>query len=201
MSSIVTIGREFGSGGREVGLKVASALNIPFYDKEIIALIAEKGEISRDVLETYEENVSRTSFYMPYARNALFLSYSQPLTDKIFIQQYQAIQELAKQGPCVIVGRCADYALKDKSVNVFIHADMSCRIRRKLALNIGVAEKNMEKHIRSIDKKRKEYYSHYTDQLWGLAQNYNLCVDTSVVGTDGGADIILKFLKLYQGVQ
>lgn len=193
MSYIITIGREFGSGGREIGLRVAEALHIPFYDKEIITLIAEKGELAHDVLEKYEESVMHTGFLSP--RPALFTSYTQPLSDKIFMQQYKAIQELAEQGACVIVGRCADYVLNGKSINVFVHADMPARIQRKRVLNIDVPEKDMEKHIRNVDKKRRNYYYHYTDRTWGMSQNYDLCIDTTKIGIKGGVEMILHYLK------
>lgn len=192
MKKAITIGREFGSGGRETGLKVAEALKIPFYDKELISLAAERGELAPAVVEEYEETVVHAGYCFP--RPALFASYSQPITDKIFIDQYHAIQELAKQGPCVIVGRCSDYVLKDDAINVFIHANMASRMKRKLALNIGVAEKDMENHIRSIDKKRSKYYHHHTDKIWGMAQNYHLCIDTSCIGVSGAVEMILHYL-------
>ena len=193
MEKVITIGREFGSGGREIGLKVAETLQIPFYDKELISMAAEQGELAPTVVEHYEETVMHTGFYL--ARPALFNIYSQPITDKIFIDQYHAIQKLAKQGVCVIVGRCSDYVLKDAAINVFVYAEMGTRIRRKLALDIGIAERDMEKHIRTVDKKRSEYYRCYTEQLWGKAQNYHLCVDTSAIGVAGAVEMILQYCK------
>lgn len=193
MSHIITISREFGSGGREVGLKLADALQIPFYDKEIISLAAEQGTLSPAILEEYEETVSHPAFFSP--RPGLFTIYQQSLTDKIYLEQRRVIQTLAEQGSCVIVGRCADAILKGKSVNVFIHADLSARVQRKLSLNIGVPPEQMERHIKSVDKKRKDYCRHYTDQAWGAAQNYHLCVNTTMLSTEAAAEVILCYLK------
>lgn len=193
MSHIITISREFGSGGREVGLRLADALHIPFYDKEIIFLAAEQGNLSPAILEEYEETVSHPAFFNP--RPGLFTIYQQSLTDKIYLEQRRVIQNLAEKGPCVIVGRCADAILNGKSVNVFIHADLSVRVERKLSLDIGVPKEEMERHIQSVDKKRKEYCRHYTDRIWGAAQNYHLCVSTSELSTEAAAEVILCCLK------
>lgn len=189
----ITIGREFGSGGREVGLKVATALNIPFYDKELISLAAEKGEMSPDFLEKYEESVAHAPFFLP--RSGVFSAYQQPMTDKIYLSQFQIIQSLAAKGPCVIVGRSAGYVLKETALKVFIRADLSARVQRKLALGIDIPEDKMPQHIQAIDKKRSQYYQHYTDQIWGDVRNYNLCIDTTEIGTDGGSELIMCYLK------
>ncbi len=190
---VITIGREFGSGGREIGLKVATALNIPFYDKELISLAAEKGKMSPEFLEEYEESVAHSPFFLP--RTGVFSAYQQPVTDKIYLSQFQIIQSLAAKGPCVIVGRSADYVLKETALKVFIRADLSARVQRKLSLGIDVPEEKMPQHIQSIDKKRSKYYQHYTDQIWGDVRNYNLCIDTTNIGTDGGAEVMLCYLK------
>ena len=194
MEKCITIGREFGSGGRELGLRLASELHIPFYDKELISLAAEKGTLSPVILEEYEERVFRPAYFS--YRPALIGYYQQPISDKIFLEQFHIIKELAEQGPCVIVGRCADYALKDKAVNVFVHADMASRIKRKLEMDIGVPEDKMERHINRVDRKRKSYYRHYTDQIWGMAKNYDLTVDTTDIGVEGAVKVVLAYLNL-----
>lgn len=198
MDKIITIGREFGSGGREIGLKVANLLKVPFYDKELISVAAEQGELSPEFLNEFEESVVRAPLFSP--RTGLFSIYQQSMTDKIFLAQFHIIKSLAQQGPCVIVGRCADYVLKKQAVNIFVHADISARVQRKLSLDIGVPENKMEQHILATDKKRQQYYQHYTDQVWGDARNYQLCIDTTDVGVDGGVDLALCYLKYLKGL-
>jgi cytidylate kinase len=193
MKRIITVSREFGSGGREVGLQLAQALHIPFYDKELIALAAKAGGLSPAILEQYEEAALKTNFIT--ARPALFALYQQPITDKIFVAQCHVIRKLAEQGPCVIVGRCADYVLQDSVLNVFVHADMPAKVRRKLSMDTGIPESEMEKHILLTDKKRQKYYAYYTNQVWGEAKNYHLSVNSSMTGIQGCIETILCYYK------
>lgn len=132
-------------------------------------------------------------FFLP--RSGMFSSYQQPMTDKIYLSQFQIIQSLAAKEPCVIVGRSAGYVLKETALKVFIRADLSARVQRKLALGIDIPEDKMPQHIQAIDKKRSQYYQHYTDQILGDVRNYNLCIDTTEIGTDGGSELILCYLK------
>ena len=188
MDKVITISREFGSGGREFGIKLAEALGIPFYDKEIITEAAKNSGLSESFVESIEESV-------PKIFSATLYSYYQlPMSDQIFIAQSDVIKQLAKRGPCVIVGRCADAVLSD-SINIFVHADMEHRIRRKLELGIGVPEDKMEKHILDMDKKRKKYHSYYSHKNWGEAKDYHLSLDTGLIGIDGCLDAALAYIK------
>ena len=193
MNTRITIGREFGSGGRETGLLIARELNIPFYEKEIISRVADQGEFSRQMLEEYEEKVVFGSFFLP--RPAVFSCYSHSISERIFLAQTKVIRQLAEEGPCVIVGRCADSILKGQAVRVFIHADIACRVQRKLQQETNIAEKDMERHIRSIDKKRRSYYQSFTDQMWGDSRNFHLCIDTTQIGPAGAAQVVLTYLN------
>lgn len=194
MNKVITIGREFGSGGREIGLRLAEKLNIPFYDKEIISLTAQDGGFSPDFVASYEE--SYTPYFNPsITLGSVFAVYEQPISDKIFLAQTHVIKSLAASGPCVIVGRCADYILRDTAIKVFVYANMEDRIKRKLAMDIGVPEQNMRKHILSVDKKRLKYYQYYTDATWGALSNYHLCVNTSGVGIQGAVLVVLCYLS------
>lgn len=193
MNKIITIGRQFGSGGREVGLRLAQELGIPFYDKELVSLAAQQGELSPGILEQYEESTSIPLSL--YASSGIYAMYQQPITEQIYCAQYNIIKELASKGPCVIVGRCADYILKGQTVNVFVHADLPTRIQRKVEMGIGVPPEKMKAHILATDKKRKHYYQHYTSQDWGRMENYDLCLNTSLVGIEGSVATILSYLS------
>lgn len=189
----ITIGRQFGSGGREVGLKLAEKLGVPFYDKELLSHTAKKSNLGENVVEYYDEKQS-----IPFVpQSSLFEIYQMPMSDKVFIAQSDAIRDLAAKGSCVIVGRCADYVLRDSEnvLNLFIHADMKFRIARKEEVLPGKTPAEVESHIRRVDKKRSKYYSYYTDKAWGDARSYHLCVDTSRFGIDGAVAMILDAIE------
>ena len=190
MNKVIAVSRQFGSGGREFGIKLAHELNIPFYDKDLISMAAQNSNISEDYMRHYDE--SAPSLFS----HSLYAYYQMPMTDQIFIAQSNLIKKLAKQGPCVIIGRCADVILED-SVKIFIYADLKKRFERKLKIDTGVPVDKLEKHILATDKKRKKYYEYYTDQKWGVADNHNLCIDSSIVGVDGCVETALTFLKRF----
>ena len=187
---IITIGREFGSGGREIGMKVAEKLNIPFYDKELILATAEKTKLEKSIIEKYDEKHAFPGFH---ASN-IFEIYQMPMSDRIYIAQADVIREIAEKGSCVIVGRCADYILSEDPdcFKVFISAPMKDKVERKREVLPGKSDKDIENHIEKIDKKRSKYYSYYTDGIWGKASMYDLCVNSSVLGIDGTVDLIIN---------
>ena len=193
MNKVVTISREFGSGGREIGYKLAQKLGVPFYDKEIITYAAQEGVLSPDILENYEESVELGTF-MHGAYNVFSLYNPFSITDRVFLAQQRVIKELAAQGPCVIVGRCADYILGDDAVKVFVRAELETRIARKLAVAKDVAPKDMAAHVKSIDKKRKQFYEHYAEDSWGRAENHHLCIDTTHVSLDAAVEAIYAYV-------
>jgi len=197
MNKVVTIGREFGSGGREIGYKLAQKLGVPFYDKEIIAYAAQEGSLSHEILEKYEESVQLGTF-MHGAFNVFSLYQPVSITDRVFLAQQKVIKELAAQGPCVIVGRCADYILGDDAINIFVRADINTRIMRKMAVATDVAPKDMAAHVKSIDKKRKLFYEHYSEQKWGRAENHHLCIDTTHIPLDAAVDAIYAYVTSFQ---
>ncbi len=188
MEKVITVSRQFGSGGREFSIKLAKALGIPFYDKDLISMAAEGSNLSEDFLRHYEESApgifSRT----------LYSYYQMPMTDQIYIAQSNLIKRLAEEGPCVIVGRCAD-AILEKSIKIYIHAPLEKRIERKIAMDIGIPAEKMEEHVKATDKKRKKYYEYYTDQKWGMAENHHLCLDSGLVGIDGCVDCALAYIR------
>ena len=188
MNKVITVSRQFGSGGREFGIELAHELKIPFYDKDLISMAAEDSNLSAEFMRHYEESApglfSRT----------LYSYYQMPMTDQIYIAQSNLIKKLAEQGPCVIIGRCSD-VIVENSVKIYIHAPIAKRVERKNAMNIGVPPEKMEEHVRATDKKRKKYYEYYTDQKWGMAENHHLCLDSGLIGIDGCVETALRYLS------
>ena len=188
MDKVITVSRQFGSGGREFGIKLARALEIPFYDKDLISMAAQNSNLSEEFMRHYEESApgifSRT----------LYSYYQMPMTDQIYIAQSNLIKRLAQEGPCVIIGRCADVIVED-SVKIYVHAPLAKRVERKLAMDTGVSAEKMEDHVKATDKKRKKYYEYYTDQKWGMAENHHLCLDSGLVGVDGCVETALRYLS------
>ena len=184
---VITISREFGSGGRTIGKAVAAQLNIPCYDSELLQQIAEKSGFNQQYIQEAGE-------YAPggFLASAFSHQTSGPNNaDYLWKIQYQLITELAEKGPCVIVGRCADYILRDKAdcLREFIHADMDFRTQR--IVNVyGQREQSPEQRLREKDKRRAAYHRFYTDMKWGHAQNYDLTLNSGTLGIDRCVEII-----------
>ena len=195
MDKVITISREFGSGGRELGVKLADKLGIPFYDKELISMAADDINIAEDAFQHYDEHIVVHDPLDRQYYHAFSDVYQIPMSDQIFVAQSNVIRRLASHGPCIIVGRCADMILTD-SLNLFIYAKMKDRIRRMLELESEAESdgKEMERRIREVDRKRKEYYQYYTGNTWGRAQNYHLCLDSGPVGVEGCLRAVLAYL-------
>ena len=186
---VITISREFGSGGRTIGKLVAEKLGIPCYDAELIEKIAEQSGYSAEYIK--QEVEYGTGGWL----SAVFADRSTGLTnqDKMFSIQSRIIEELAEEGPCVIVGRCADFVLKDKAdcLNVFIHASMEKRAER-IVKEYGERAESPEKRLKEKDKRRAAYHRFYTDMKWGHAQNYHVCLDSGEFGIEKCAEIIAQ---------
>ena len=184
----VTISREYGSGGREVGRKLADKLGIPLYDKEIIEQTAFKTGFAEDYVKKQGEYASARNWieYSFSARN----SYGMSPEDYLWAKQREVILDLVAKGPCVIVGRFADYILRERTdvLNVFIHADIEKRKHR--ITEIYKEPENTDKMLKDMDKKRKFNYRYYTEQEWGKCQNYDLTLDSGSLGIDHCVDII-----------
>ena len=193
--NIITISREFGSGGRSIGRLVAQKLGIPFYDKELVNQIALESGFAPKFVEDHGEHSPGTSLFsyafapqgVPGVMNGLSTA------DFLWNIQCNVILQLAEKGPCVIVGRNADYILKDRkdTLNVFIHADMDFRADRIVRL-YGESEKSPQNRLNEKDKRRKVNYQHYTGRNWGEAKNYDLCLKSSTLGIETCADIIAE---------
>jgi cytidylate kinase len=193
VNRVITISREFGSGGRELGIKLAKKLNIPFYDKELISLAAEQSGLSEESFLHYDENIPATkSDDQHYSQFSSIYDIS--MSDQIFFAQTRVIRKLAEQGSCIIVGRCADRVLRE-SINLFVYANIEERIQRIVSIHTGEKTDCMERRVREIDKRRKDYYQYYTGNEWGKSQNYDLCINSSLVGIEGCLKTVLAYLR------
>lgn len=195
MNHVITISREFGSGGRELGFRLAEKYKIPFYDKELISMAAEACDIAEEVIHEYDESISKLTEYTSYRPFSPI--YQVPMSDQIFLAQSSIIRQLAEHGPCVIIGRCADMVLKD-SINLFIYGNIKKRMERMISLSSNLDEEQIEARICMMDKKRKEYYQYYTGNIWGKAQNYHLCLDSGKAGIDVCLETVICYLEHYQ---
>ena len=202
-NTIITIGRQFGSGGREIGYMVADKLGIKLYDKEMLQRAAQDSGICEELFESHDEKPSN-SFLYSLVMDTYSMGYSgstyndMPINHKIFLAQFDAIKKLAGEGPCVMVGRCADYVLADWNdcFSIFVHADLDWRINR-IASKHGKTPKEAKDMITKTDKSRASYYNYYTNKKWGAARSYNLCIDSSKLGIDYAIEAIIESIKIF----
>lgn len=189
---VITIAREYGSGGRLIGEEVAKNLGIPFYDKELILLAAKKSGFSEEYIRKTEQIKSASFLYSLYMTSQVL-----PMSDQIFLVQSKIIQELAERGPCVIVGRCADYVLRNtpNCMNVFVHAPLEERMHRA-AEEYDDTAANMEDYVKKQDKKRSSYYNYFSQSKWGNAKNYHLAVN-STLGIVPSAKLIEDAARIF----
>ena len=200
MNTVVTIGRQFGSGGREIGEKVAEYFGIKCYDKELLSRAAKESGFCEEMLENHDERPT-SSFLYNLVMDTYSFGYNashfveMPISHKVFLAQFDAIKKIADEGPCILVGRCADYALEsyDNVVSVFIHADMDARIRR-IARIYDLPDNKAKDKIVKTDKKRASYYNYYTNKRWSDAVSYELCLNSSQLGIEGTAHIIEEYI-------
>ena len=201
-NTIITIGRQFGSGGREIGYMVADKLGIKLYDKEMLQRAAQDSGICEELFESHDEKPSN-SFLYSLVMDTYSMGYSgstyndMPINHKIFLAQFDAIKKIANEGPCILVGRCADYALEGypNLLSVFIHADLDARIKR-IAKKYDLTDAKAKDLIIKTNKKRASYYNYYTDKRWGYADSYDVCLDSSVLGLEGTAEAIIKLIEV-----
>lgn len=202
MNTIITIGRQFGSAGREIGQKIAADFGIKCYDKELLDRAAKDSGMCQELFENHDEKPTN-SFLYSLVMDTYSMGYSpaayaeMPLNHKIFLAQFNAIKDIANEGPCVLVGRCADYALADykNRVSVFLYGNLDARIRR-IASKYDLTDGKAKDLIHKTDKKRSSYYNYYTSKKWGEASSYDLCVNTSICGIDGTVKLIEEFVAL-----
>lgn len=200
--TIYTLGRQFGSGGRAVGRKLAEHLHIPYYDKELLSIAAKDSGLSETLFRNADEKPTSSLLYSlamgnyPMATGALGFN-EMPLNDQLFLIQSKTIKKIADQGSCVIIGRCADYILRDNPnvISVFIHAPLDARVER--AVNVyGVDKDKAEDICLKNDKTRANFYNYYSDKKWGMCRTYDLSLDSAGLGIEGCIEMILKYTEI-----
>lgn len=199
---IVTIARQYGSGGREIGERVAEILGIPIYDKEIITHAAEKGNLNEEVLKSADESATNSLLYtLAMGSNVLgttmHFGYKMPINDKLFILQSELIKEYAEKGSCVIIGRCSDYVLRntDGVFRIFIYGDLEHRKDRVAARHPEIKSSQIIDVINKTDKRRASYYNFYTGAKWGKYDNYDMAINSSTLGIEATAHLIAASAK------
>lgn len=191
MNFVITIGRQYGSGGRFIAKKLAEALNIKYYDNELLAKAAVDSGLSQSIIESYDEK--KDGFFSGLVPSTFSVDLS--IGQKVFLSQFEAIREIGASESCVIVGRCADYVLSGNSnvVNVFISSPLEDRVKRVVKF-YNVPENKAKDTVIKMDKKRASYYNFYTDKKWGKADSYDLCINSSI-GIEESVQIIKNFVE------
>jgi cytidylate kinase len=202
-NKIYTIGREFGSGGRDIGEKLAERLGIKLYDKELLQHAAKDSGFCQEIFENHDERPTNSFLYSLVMDTYSVSGYNSapfldmPLNHKVFLAQFDTIKKIAAQESCVIVGRCADYALSDNPdcINIFIHSDLENRIKM-VSTRGNITENKAKDMIAKQDKQRASYYNYYTSKKWGDTASYHLSLDSGKLGIDGCVDMIIKFREI-----
>jgi len=197
---VINIGRQLGSGGRQIGEKLATRFGIAFYDKELIQLASKESGLGKEFFENADEKKSHSII-------GVLLGLRTNISNEVYVNNYLSnetffkiqsdiIRELAEEKSCVFVGRCADYILRDhpRCINVFITADTNDRVKR-VALDKNITHEKAQEVIEKTDKKRSEYYNYFSNKTWGVAESYHLCINSSVLGIDETVDFISQFVK------
>lgn len=197
MNKVITISREFGSGGREIGIRLAKKLGIPFYDKELISMAAEDSNIAEEAFRAHDEVIGKLERVDQelVSVNPFSPIYEVPASDQVFMAQSQIIKKLAQKGPCVIIGRCSDLILED-AFHVFICSSMKHRLEYISKLQSEENPKKLESMVRAFDQKRRDYYQYYTGNEWGNPRNYHLCLNSAKLGIEGCVDAVIACLEL-----
>lgn len=204
MNTIITIGRQFGSGGREIGEKLAKEFQIPLYDKGLLTRAAKESGFCEELIQTHDERPTNSFLY-----NLVMDTYSfgynaagmvdMPISQKVFLAQFDTIKKIASEGPCIIVGRCADYALMDyeNCLRIFIHGNMPCKIKRIME-KYDLKENKARDMILKKDKQRASYYNYYSSGRWGYSGTYDLSVNSSVLGIDGTVSFLKEYVERFE---
>ena len=199
---IITITRQYGSGGHDIGKLLSERLGIPFYDKELISLAAKKSGVSPEVFAQADERMSNSLLYtlstgLYNYGNGFSAMGDLPMNDRLYILQHKIIKEKAEKEVFVVVGRCADYILKeyDNVVRVFVYADLDVRVRRAVERQ-DIEASRARQAVSKVDKNRANYYSFYSGQKWGAPENYDLCLNSTKLSVEQAADLIIDDLKI-----
>ncbi len=204
MNTVITIGRQFGSGGRVIGEKLAESYGIKYYDRELLARAAKESGFCEEILMNHDERPTNSFLY-----NLVIDTYSfgynsssfvdMPISQKVFLAQFDTIKKVAEEGPCVIVGRCADYALENCTnvINLFIYADHDYKVKRIME-QYHLDESKAVDMITKKDKQRQSYYNYYTNKKWGKAESYDLCINSAILGVEGSVKLIKQYIDDFE---
>lgn len=198
-NTVITIERQYASGGLEIGKILSNKLNIPVYSREIVEMAAERCGIPKEYLESTQENVSHSFLYklsLAAKAGTMDVDKTESKADILYNEVYKVVMELAEKESCVIIGQCADYILKDrkKTFKVFVHALMEDRIKRAIE-NYGISEQYADYIIRKNDNRREAFYNANTSHTWGVKENYHICLNSSLFSIESCADIIIDTMK------
>ena len=201
MSIVVTIGRQAGSGGKEIGEKLAAALGIKCYDRELLERAAKESGLCEAIFENHDEKPTRSFLYSlvmdtySYGYNSSAYN-DMPINHKVFLAQFDAIKKIADEGPCVIVGRCADYALEEYNncLRLYLYAPIEKRVERVSKIRNMTPAKTKDMLLKT-DKQRASYYNYYTNKKWGDSNSYDMCINTSVLGIEGTVELIKGIIE------
>lgn len=199
---IITIDRQYGSGGHIIGQKLAEDLRIPFYDSNLLKEAAKESGLCEEIFESFDEKPTSSFLYSlvmdPFSLGYNSSAFDMPINYKVFLASFDTIRNLAKKGPCVFVGRCADYALAETGLDylsVYVKAPLEARMKRAEEI-YGVDKAKCKDVIHRIDKERGNYYNYYTSNRWGDSRSYDLCLDSSKYGIHGSVDLIRHAMEL-----
>ena len=204
MNTIITIGRQFGSAGREIGEKVAAYFGIKCYDKELLTRAAKESGFCEEMIQNHDERPTNSFLY-----NLVMDTYSfgynssafvdMPISHKVFLAQFDTIKKIADEGACIIVGRCADYALADRDnvVNLFIYGDEEVKVA-SIMQKYNLSQAKAKDMIIKKDKQRQSYYNYYSSKKWGRADSYDLCINSSVLGIEGTVKLIIQYIEDFE---
>lgn len=200
---VITIGREYGSGGKYIGERLAEELNLKLYDKELLNKVAEESGMDLNVLEQMDEKQEECFWYTfamsLYQQDSLETLTEIPSNEKIFIEQAKIIEELSNKEDCIIIGRCSNVILRNKTdvLNIFVYSsELDFKVKRKMQFGNFESELEAIKAIERIDKERETYYNYFTKENWGDRKSYDLMIDTSKIGVDKAVELIKEYLKL-----
>ena len=210
MKTILTIGRQYGSGGREIGQKLADHYGIQFYDKDLVAHVAKESGFCKEIIQREDERPTSSFLYnlvmdtYSFGHGAATAFTDMPLSQKVFLAQFETIKSLADKGPCIFIGRCADEALaeRDNVINIFIHASEEFRISRVRTYPEYDAREQAGKRITDfmakIDRQRQSYYNYYASGKWGRAETYDMSIDSSMLGIDGTVHLLTQLIDDFE---
>ncbi len=192
---ILTFARQHGSGGRDIGLKLAERLNYRFYDREILDIAAENSNIHPELAKRFDEKPAGSLLYSAFVASG-GMEERIPLNQKLALAQFETVRKLANEGNCIFVGRCADMALQKRPdvLRIFLHAPTDFRIKR-ITEEYGIPKELAEKTMKKTDKTRNDYYEFFTQKKWGLVTNYDMCINTALLGIDGTAEQLARFVE------